>query len=101
MIPAPFDYEVATSVEEAVGLLSGGADDGDVKLLAGGQSLLPLMKLRFARPTMVVDIARVQGLSAIEDDGDAIAVGALARHHDVARSDLLATHCRVVAEAAR
>ncbi len=86
MIPAAFDYVRAGSAEEAVALL-GGSDDA--KLLAGGHSLLPLMKLRLATPTLLVDIGRLRDLSYIREDGDSIAVGALTRHHDLEMSDLL------------
>jgi carbon-monoxide dehydrogenase medium subunit len=94
MIPAPFEYEVARSVDHAVGLL-GTADDA--KLLAGGHSLLPLMKLRFARPDLLVDIGRLAELRYVRDDGDRIAIGALTRHAEVAADPLLAEHCPIVA----
>ena len=97
MIPATFDYEVAGSVDEAIRLLGHAAD---AKLLAGGHSLLPLMKLRFARPGLLVDIGRLEELSYVTDTGAEIAIGALTRHHDVATSALLAEHCAVVAETA-
>ncbi len=98
MIPARFDYEVAGSVDDAIRLLG---QAGDAKLLAGGHSLLPLMRLRFARPELLVDIGRLDELSYIRDDGDRIAIGALTRHHDVASSELLRRECRIVAETAR
>ncbi|HEU5003578.1 MAG TPA: xanthine dehydrogenase family protein subunit M [Actinomycetota bacterium] len=88
MIPAPFEYEVASSVENAIELLAAGGEGA--KLLAGGHSLIPLMKLRFARPTLLIDIARVGSLSYIRDGGDHIAVGACTRHGDVHRDELLA-----------
>ena len=88
MIPAPFEYEVASSVENAIELLAAGGEGS--KLLAGGHSLLPLMKLRFARPTLLVDIARMGTLSYLRDEGDHIAIGACTRHADVHRSELLA-----------
>jgi carbon-monoxide dehydrogenase medium subunit len=97
VIPAPFDYEVAGSVEDAIRLL-GQADDA--KLLAGGHSLLPLMKLRFARPSLLVDIGRLADLSYVRDAGDRIAIGALTRHHDLATSALLKEQCPIVAYAA-
>jgi carbon-monoxide dehydrogenase medium subunit len=97
VIPAPFDYEVAGSVDEAVRLLGEG---GDAKLLAGGHSLLPLMKLRFARPSLLVDIGRLSELSFVRDAGDRVAIGALTRHHDVATSALLAEQCPIVAHTA-
>jgi carbon-monoxide dehydrogenase medium subunit len=87
MIPAAFDYVRAGSAEEAVALL--GQHGDDAKLLAGGHSLLPLMKLRLASPSVLIDLGRVQDLSYIRDGGDHVAVGALTRHCDVQRSDLL------------
>jgi carbon-monoxide dehydrogenase medium subunit len=97
VIPAKFDYEVATSVDEAISMLGQGED---AKLLAGGHSLLPLMRLRFASPSLLVDIGRLSDLSYIREDGDRVAVGALTRHHDVAASDVLRQQCSIVAEAA-
>ncbi len=87
MIPAPFDYARAGSAEEAIALLVEHGDEA--KLIAGGHSLLPLMKLRLAIPAVLVDIGRVTGLSYIEERGDEIAIGALARHHDLETSALL------------
>jgi aerobic carbon-monoxide dehydrogenase medium subunit len=97
MIPARFDYEVAGSVDEAVELL--GSRD-DAKLLAGGHSLLPLMKLRFARPELIVDIGRLSDLSYVRDDGDRVAIGALTRHHDVANDAVLQAACGLVSHTA-
>ena len=86
MIPVAFEYELATSAEHAIALL---AEHGDeAKLLAGGHSLLPLMKYRLAAPAVVVDIGRLTDLSYIRDDGDVLAIGALTRHRDVETSDL-------------
>lgn len=87
MIPASFDYVRAGSVDEAVALLTEHGDEA--KLLAGGHSLLPLMKLRLATPGVLIDIGRVPDLSYIEARGDDIAIGALTRHHDVETSSLL------------
>jgi aerobic carbon-monoxide dehydrogenase medium subunit len=98
MIPAPFDYEVAESVEHAISLL--GSRD-DTKVLAGGHSLLPLLRLRLARPSLLVDVGRLSGLSYVRDAGGSIAIGALTRHHDVATAPLLQEHCPIVAYAAR
>ena len=86
MIPATFDYDVAESVDHAIELLG---SRGDARLLAGGHSLLPLMKLRFARPALLVDIGRLPELAYVREDGDRIAIGALTRHHDVATNELL------------
>ncbi|HST26017.1 MAG TPA: xanthine dehydrogenase family protein subunit M [Gaiellaceae bacterium] len=97
MIPASFDYELAGSVQEAIELLG---SREDAKLLAGGHSLIPAMKLRIARPGTLVDIGRIGDLSYVREDGDAIAIGALTRHHDVAANDLLRERCGIVACAA-
>jgi aerobic carbon-monoxide dehydrogenase medium subunit len=97
MIPAAFDYARAGSVDEAIQLLS---SDPEAKILAGGHSLLPLMKLRLARPTLLVDIGRMQDLSYVREDGDSVAIGALTRHHDVAASDALRNACPIVADTA-
>ena len=98
MIPAPFDYEVADSVDHAIEMLS--AAGPDAKVLAGGHSLIPLMKLRFSRPSTLVDISRIGSLSYIREDGDRIAIGALTRHHDVHRSDVLEAACPMLSYAA-
>ena len=89
MIPAPFDYEVAESVDHAIALLG---DREDAKLLAGGHSLLPLLRLRFTRPSLLVDVGRLDELSYVRDAGASIAIGALTRHHDVATAPLLQEH---------
>jgi carbon-monoxide dehydrogenase medium subunit len=86
VIPAPFDYVRVASVDEAIDAL---AADREAKILAGGHSLLPAMKLRVARPSLLVDIGRIQGLSGIRVADDAVVIGALTRHHDVAASELL------------
>ena len=93
MIPAPFEYEVAESVEHAAELLG---SNPDAKLLAGGHSLLPAMRLRIARPALLVDIGRLRDLNYIREDGDRIAIGALTRHHDVQFSDLLKEQCALL-----
>ncbi|HEY3183383.1 MAG TPA: xanthine dehydrogenase family protein subunit M [Gaiellaceae bacterium] len=98
MIPAAFDYEVAESVDHAIELLG---SREDAKLLAGGHSLLPLMRLRFARPDLLVDVGRLADLSYVRDTGERLAIGALTRHHDLARDPLLGEHCRLVPMAAR
>ena len=98
MIPAQFDYEVAESVEHAVDLLGELGDEA--KILAGGQSLLPLMKLRFARPTALVDIGRLAELSYVREHDGAIAIGAMTRYADAHRNDLLRRECPLLAHAA-
>jgi len=97
MIPAAFDYLRAESVDHAIELLS---SNEDAKILAGGHSLLPLMKLRLARPSVLVDIGRIGDLSYIRQDDDVVAIGALARHHDVANSEVLRALCPIVADTA-
>lgn len=98
MIPTAFDYEIATSLDHAQSLLRAGGEEA--KLLAGGHSLLPLMKLRLARVTMLVDIGRLDELRGVRAEGDGIAIGALARHHDLERSALLREACLLLAQAA-
>ncbi|HEX6492892.1 MAG TPA: xanthine dehydrogenase family protein subunit M [Candidatus Dormibacteraeota bacterium] len=98
MIPATFEYRRAANVEEAVTLLAEGGEDA--KLIAGGHSLLPLMKLRLARPSLLVDIGRAAGMRHIEERDGTLAIGALARHHDLATSELLRARCPLLAEAA-
>ena len=98
MIPAAFEYKRATSAAEAISLISQYGDEA--KFLAGGHSLLPLMKLRLAQPTMLIDIGRINDLSYIKDAGDYIAIGALTRHMDIETSELLKTHVPLLAHAA-
>lgn len=98
MIPAAFDYERADSADAAVALL---AEHGDqAKLLAGGMSLLPLMKLRLAVPSVLVDVGRLRDLQYVRDDGDHISVGALTRHRDLETSALLRDECGMLAAVA-
>jgi carbon-monoxide dehydrogenase medium subunit len=97
VIPASFDYEVAESAEHAIGLLG---EREDAKLLAGGHSLLPAMKLRLARPSVLVDVSRIADLSYVREDGDSIAIGALTRHKDVSEAVLLQEHCPIVSHVA-
>ena len=96
MISSGFDYEVAESVDHALDLLG---TKEDAKLLAGGHSLLPLMKLRLARPGTLVDIGRL-GLTGISDGGDHLKIGALTRHHDLNTSAVAIEHCPLIAHAA-
>jgi aerobic carbon-monoxide dehydrogenase medium subunit len=98
VIPAAFDYVRAGSAEEAVSLI--GQHGDDAKFLAGGHSLLPLMRLRLAQPSVLVDIGRLNDLSYIRDGGDHIAIGALTRHRDIETSDLLHEHVPLLAHAA-
>jgi carbon-monoxide dehydrogenase medium subunit len=98
VIPAAFSYARADSVDEAVALL---AEHGDeAKLLAGGHSLLPLMKLRLATPSVLVDVSRLDELSFVRDDGDTLAIGGLTRHRDVEHDAVLREHAPLLAAAA-
>lgn len=97
MYPPNFDYIAPTSLDEAVNALAG-ADNA--KILSGGMSLIPLMKVRLVRPTTVVDISRVPGLDSIDDNGDHIAIGAMVRTAATAASPLVAEHAKALAEAA-
>lgn len=98
MIPAPFDYVRADSADAALAAL--GEHGDEAKLLAGGQSLLPLMKLRLAMPAVVVDMSRASELSYVRDDGDTVAIGALTRHCDVARDETLRSKLPLLAHVA-
>jgi aerobic carbon-monoxide dehydrogenase medium subunit len=94
VIPARFDYRRAGSVDEAIELLG---QDEEAKLLAGGHSLIPLLRLRFARPSVLVDIGRVDGLRYVHEDGDTIAIGALTTHAQLAREPGLGMVARAAA----
>ncbi|WP_406633556.1 FAD binding domain-containing protein [Amycolatopsis sp. WGS_07] len=95
MIPAEFSYRRASTVDEALALL---AEHGeDAKLLAGGHSLLPLMKLRFAAPEVVVDIAPLRELKFVRTEGDEVVIGALSRYHDLEHDPVLAEHAPLLA----
>jgi carbon-monoxide dehydrogenase medium subunit len=98
MIPAPFDYTRASSAAEAIALVSEYGEDA--KFLAGGHSLLPLMKLRLAQPSVLIDIARITDLSYINDAGSYIAIGAMTRHMDVEKSPIVNQHAPLLANAA-
>jgi carbon-monoxide dehydrogenase medium subunit len=94
VIPASFDYDVAESVDHAVELLGQGG--GDAKALAGGQSLIPALKLRIARPAKLVDLGRLTDLAYVKDVGTHVAIGALTHHAAVAADPLLQEHCPIV-----
>src|SRR5919108_6359169 len=97
MFPAKFAYVAPSSLQEAVGLL----EDPDAKVLAGGHSLLPLMKLRLAQPKLLVDIGRIPGLSYIRSENGALAVGCMTTYRDLQLSDDVHRRAAVLAEAAR
>lgn len=98
-VPAPFEYERAGSVDEAVALLA--RHGPGARLVAGGHSLLPMMKLRLARPEALIDINALSALDYVKVDGDEIAIGAMTRHAGVLDSAVLAEHYRIFAEAER
>jgi aerobic carbon-monoxide dehydrogenase medium subunit len=98
VIPAAFDYVRAESAEEAIQLV--GQHGDDAKFIAGGHSLLPMMKLRLAQPSVLIDIGRLSDLSYIREDGDHVAIGAMTRHMDVETSGVLREHVPLLAHAA-
>ena len=98
MIPAKFDYVRPSSVDEAVRALASGGDDA--KAIAGGQSLLPLLRLRLAYPERLVDLGGLDSLRGVRDLGDALEIGALTTHYEVVRDPLIRAHCGLLAQAA-
>lgn len=98
MIPASFDYVAPESVADALAAL--GSDSEEIKVLAGGQSLIPVLRLRLAAPTLLVDIGGIAELHGVSDDGDALVIGALTTHDDVAHDPLIAEHAALLAKAA-
>lgn len=99
MIPAQFEYVRAGSVDEAVSALAQHGEDA--KVMAGGQSLIPLLRLRLSYPEVVVDVSRVGEMTGVREDGDHLVIGAMTTHHDVIHDDLVRTHCGLIAEATR
>ncbi|QWC84095.1 xanthine dehydrogenase family protein subunit M [Nocardioidaceae bacterium] len=97
MIPAPFDYAAPTSVADALSLLREHGDEA--KILAGGQSLIPVLRLRLNAPSMVVDLGKIDTLRSITDDGDTITIGSMAPYADVLASELVAEHAAVLRHA--
>src|ERR1700694_3549926 len=99
MLPAPFEYHAPRTMDEALGLLDELGDDA--KVLAGGQSLIPLLKLRFASPGHLVDINKIKDLDYLEERDGTLRIGPLFRHKSAERSSLLASRYQVMADAAR
>ncbi|MFC9954638.1 FAD binding domain-containing protein, partial [Streptomyces prasinus] len=99
MIPPAFDYARPTSLDEALRVLAEGGEDA--KVLAGGQSLLPLLRLRLAFPELVVDVGRVPGLRGVREEGDTLVIGAMTTHHEVVRDPLVRRHAGLLAAATR
>ena len=98
MIPAQFDYLAPTSVEEALSALASAGED--VKIMAGGQSLLPVLRMRLNAPDVVIDLGRIDSLRGVRDDGDAIVIGALTTHSDVVTDALVQQHALLLSKAA-
>jgi carbon-monoxide dehydrogenase medium subunit len=98
MIPAAFEYYSPRTLDDAVHFLSAHKDD--VKILSGGQSLLPLMKMRLAKPAFIVDINRIAGLDAITEEGNHLIIGALATHAQIEYSDLVKKRCPLLSQTA-
>ena len=98
MIPAKFDYTRPSSLDEALSALASGGEDA--KVIAGGQSLLPLLRLRFAYPSVLVDVGGVSSLRGVRDLGDSLEIGALTTHYELTRDPLVAAHCGLLAETA-
>jgi carbon-monoxide dehydrogenase medium subunit len=97
VIPAAFDYVAPTTVDDAVRALSEAGEDG--KVIAGGQSLLPVLRMRLAAPSMLIDLGRIAELRGIREDGDAVVIGAMATHYDVQRDSLVAEHATLLTQA--
>jgi aerobic carbon-monoxide dehydrogenase medium subunit len=98
MIPAQFDYTRPSSLDEAVGALTSGGEDA--KVIAGGQSLLPLLRLRLAYPTVLVDVGGLDELRGVRDLGSSLEIGALTTHYELTKDPLIAAHCGLLAQAA-
>jgi carbon-monoxide dehydrogenase medium subunit len=98
MIPARFDYVAPTSVDEALTALAEHGDDA--KIMAGGQSLLPVLRMRLNAPEMVIDIGRIESLRGVRDDGDALVIGALTTHSEMMTNDLVREHALLLSKAA-
>ncbi|MEV8612741.1 xanthine dehydrogenase family protein subunit M [Amycolatopsis sp. NPDC051373] len=97
MISAPFEYVAPSSVDEAVQALAAAGEDA--KVLAGGQSLLPVLRMRLAAPTTLVDLRNIAEMRGVREDGDAIVIGAMTTHYDVQRDALVAEHAALAKEA--
>lgn len=97
MIPAQFDYVAPSTLEEALDALRNGGDDA--KIIAGGQSLLPVLRMRLNAPDLVIDLGKIESLRGVRDDGDAIVIGAMTTHHDVQHDPLVREHALLISKA--
>jgi carbon-monoxide dehydrogenase medium subunit len=98
VIPAAFDYVRPSTLDEAIGALADGGEDA--KVIAGGQSLMPLLRLRLAYPELLVDVGHLAELRGVTDAGDALLIGARTTHYDLVHDPLIAAHCGILAQAA-
>jgi aerobic carbon-monoxide dehydrogenase medium subunit len=98
VIPAQFEYQAPGTVDEAVRVLNEAGEDA--KVLAGGQSLMPVLRLRLAAPSTVVDLGRIPELVGVRDEGDVLAIGAMTTHHEIVRDQLVAEHAALLARTA-
>src|SRR5580658_11072135 len=98
MIPSKFDYFRAASLDEATRALADAGDDA--KVIAGGQSLLPLLRLRLANPELLVDIGGLDELRGVRDEGDSLLIGARTTHYELVGDPLIAEHCGLIGQAA-
>ena len=98
MIPAKFDYVRPATLDEAVRALAGGGEDA--KVISGGQSLLPLLRLRLAYPELLVDVGALDGLRGVTDAGDSLLIGARTTHYQLVHDPLVTEHCGLLAQAA-
>jgi carbon-monoxide dehydrogenase medium subunit len=99
MIPPEFDYVAPTTVDDAVSALASAGEDA--KVIAGGQSLMPLLRLRLAAPTTLVDLGRIDELRGVREDGDTLVIGAMTTYYDVLRNPLVSQHALLISEATR
>jgi carbon-monoxide dehydrogenase medium subunit len=99
MIPPEFDYVAPTTVDDAVATLAQAGEDA--KVIAGGQSLMPLLRLRLAAPTTLVDLGRIEELRGVREDGDALVIGSMTTYYDALRNPLVGKHALLISEATR
>lgn len=95
MIPAAFDYQAPESIGDALSALAS-SDSDEIKVLAGGQSLIPVLRLRLAAPTLLIDLGRIPELHGVSEDGDAIVIGAMTTHDEVVNDDLIKQHAELL-----
>ena len=95
MIPAPFDYLAPRTLDEALRALADGGED--VKVLAGGQSLLPVLRLRMAAPSLLIDLGHIDELRGVREDQDSLTIGAMTTHYDIVRDPLVDAHTQLIA----